>query len=392
MSRRSCRRRLRAAELGEGNVGAARVAPRDRAHADGEQLAVGVEAARAGQLVEGARLDHVARAHVGEKRLQSRGAARRAHRRLHRVECRARHGEAPELEGLVKKPRETVIVAHGDAKSLAFHPCIGSVEGRLVGGSRVMPHAELHKDVRRHVQRVARSGRHLRVGARRGQRQARVRRIVVIMDQVVQRPGVVGAKGEDRAKDRRRFSLHGAANERMLVLIVARIAKESRTARRGAHERQCEECPCLEVGRIRASQLAHRLAIGTIARCALARSVQRLDGPQVALLALGRRQSQPRLRCRRKPCERRARGVGILVEPQRLVAGHRLAPVRHGKAAVVALSLAKRLDGVLVLEVVERLHAAQECGLRGSRAGVGKAHRGSEQQREQDRGCHGSRC
>ena len=142
-------------ELGEGKGGAARsrrataLMPIATARRWGRSCA-------AGQLVEGPRLDHVARAHVGES------AFNRGRRRPRTADCIVQSVDGPsrsaQLKKLVEEPGQTVIVLHGDGECLAFDPCIRSEERGLVGGSRIMPHAELDKDVRGHVQGVARCG------------------------------------------------------------------------------------------------------------------------------------------------------------------------------------------------------------------------------------------
>ena len=96
----------------------------------------------------------------------------------------------------------------------------------------------------------------------------------------------------------------------------------------------------------------------------------------------------------RYPCSRgvfafaaRACGVGpslasaacaachIFVKPQRLIEGHRLAPVRQRKRRIDLLRGAKRVDGLFVAEAMQPQHAANEVRLRRRRAGVRKRDR-----------------
>src|SRR5439155_25584108 len=124
---------------------------------------------------------------------------------------------------------------------------------------------------------------------------------------------------------------------------------------------------------------------------ALPGSEQGLDRPQVGLLADRFRLSGARLRRRGQAEQDLPPLARVLIAPEGLVAGHGLPPVGHGEVAVDRLGLAESLHGVLVLEVVEGGHAAQEGRLRRGRAGVGEANgrqadEGDERERDQRTG------
>ncbi len=54
------------------------------------------------------------------------------------------------------------------------------------------------------------------------------------------------------------------------------------------------------------------------------------------------------------------RGLGVLIEPERLVVGHGLSPVGHGERGIDALGFLEFEDGLLVREVVQRRHAPEK--------------------------------
>ena len=68
---------------------------------------------------------------------------------------------------------------------------------------------------------------------------------------------------------------------------------------------------------------------------------------------------------------REPRRVAILLAPQRMVVGHRLAPVGHGEVRIDRLHLDERLARILVLEAVQQQHRADEglLGLGSTRVG-----------------------
>ena len=364
-------------KLGERHLRELGVAAPGGTHADGEELAAGVEVPCGRELLERAGLDDVAGAHVRQDRLEAWGIGG-LHRRLHEIERLPCFLEAALLERLVAEPGEAVIVAHADREPLALDPGFGRAKRSFIGGGRVVPHAELEKDVGGHVQRVAGLRRDLRVGARRGEGPPGVVRVVVVVDQVVESSRMIGMALQHLLQDRRRFLLDRAAYERMLMPVVAAFAEERRAARRGAHQREGQQALHVGILGMRRRQAPHRLRVRVVALRAVPASEQHLDGPKKALLAVGPCLRRARLRRRRQPSQGLARLGDVLIEPERLVVGHGFPPVGHGEIAIDALGLAEGLDGVFVLEVMKGGHAAQEGGLRRSRSGIGKRRQDDE--------------
>ena len=70
--------------------------------------------------------------------------------------------------------------------------------------------------------------------------------------------------------------------------------------------------------------------------------------------------------------ERSLRLGHILLRPQRMVMAHGLAPVGHHKARIGLLCVLEGQGGLIEFEIVQRLDAAQEVGLRGRSARGGK--------------------
>jgi hypothetical protein len=363
------------------------VAAPDGAHADGEQLAAGVEVPGRGEILEGTGLDDVPGPHVRQERLEARLAGG-GHGGLHEHEGLPGLLEAAELQRLVEQPGEAVVVAHADGQRLAPDPRLGRAERRLVGGRRFVPHPELEKDVSGHVQGMAGLGRDLRVRARRGQRFRGVSGIVVVVDQVVERAGMIGMAGQHPLEDRRGLLLDGAAHERVSVRVVAGVAEQRRAARGGGHEREGQEALHVGIVRVRRGQPPHPLRIRLIARRAVSASEQGLHRAEVTLLQLRLRLRGARRGRRRQPAQGCARFVRVLVEPERLVPGDGLAPVAQDEIAVHALRLAEGLDGVFVLEVVQRDDAAQERRPCGHGTGVGKASGGQDQEHDEREPAH----
>ena len=75
------------------------------------------------------------------------------------------------------------------------------------------------------------------------------------------------------------------------------------------------------------TELRHTIGVRAIARRLVAAAKEDLDGIEVRLLPLGWCLGQSRVASRRQLRQRPARLVQILVEPERLVVAHRLAPI-----------------------------------------------------------------
>src|SRR5439155_21227130 len=83
------------------------------------------------------------------------------------------------------------------------------VRGRPVRVDRLLPQSQTREDVARHVKRVRRRRRDLRVAAGGGEGAARERRRIVAMDDVVGHPGVVRLLGEYLFENRASLELVG---------------------------------------------------------------------------------------------------------------------------------------------------------------------------------------
>src|SRR6185295_17017064 len=95
-------------------------------------------------------------------------------------------------------------------------------------------------------------------------------------------------------------------------------------------------------------------------------------GIEVGLLPNGSRLCLSRVTSRRKAIQRRTRLLDVFVVPERLVVGHRLAPICESERGVDPLSLSEGGDGVVVLEAVQQQHAAHERRLCRRGSGVGE--------------------
>ena len=230
-----------------------------------------------------------------------------------------------------------------------------SVGRQDVRVDRLLPRADTREGVRRHVQRVRRRRRDLRVAARRAQRVIGQRRHVVAVDDVVRDARMIGLLGVELLEDRPGLQL-------IRVRLVGRL--------RGGRERQRVEDRRLAIGRILRGQIPHRLRVRDDARALIDRgeiSVELRRGGDVAPLAL-------RLGGR---LERERDGVQALLELRRRPHDHgeRIAPPRERDAPVRDRARGIRrerrletLDGLTELEGVQQRHGAVELRLRCRRA------------------------
>ena len=234
-------------------------------------------------------------------------------------------------------------------------------EGGLITFLHIRPHAELHEDVRGHVQRVRRRRRDLRVPACRFQRQDGVLRRVAGVDQVVRRAGMVGIALEDVHGDGRRF--HRALD----VLAVLRLGVE----REGVEKRNF-----IVLGKL-AVEPGEALHPGRAA--ILKQCTSRLDQ---ALLR------QRELRVSRNPGQRGATRTRFLLVPDGVIVGHRLAPERD-RAGRGFLRRDERIAGVVVHERMQVEHPLQHVLLAGPGPG-GREVRDAQVRRQEERK-HGHR-
>jgi hypothetical protein len=232
------------------------------------------------------------------------------------------------------------------------------------------------------VPRVARGGRDLRVETGRVERHRRVLAVVVGVQRVVRRAGMLRVALQDGGGDPA-----GLERDRLVPAAVGDCREQrQRVERRG-----------LVVARVLARELGHASRVGPIARGFVPIAEQRLDRSEVGLLARRRRLRLPRRGGGRQTIQRRTRLVDALVVPERLIVAERLAPVRQRKAWIDALRLAERRNRIVVLEAVEEQHAADERRLRGGRAGVGKGDASEERRRlrcrdrQRERGEHAAK-
>ncbi len=300
-------------------------------------------------------VDQIVRTHLRQVRSRSRRAALLCIL-PHDLEPLTRIPVTALLHVAVSQPAQRVGVARVAGQPLPLDPLVGDVPGRFVRRHHLVPHAQRDEDVRGHVLGVAGGGRDRRVGPRRTQPQRRVHRIIVGVDQVMGGARVLRVVAERFLDDRRR----------------PHICRDVSALVGGSEKRQRVECGRFVVVRILLPQAAHRIGVGEVARSLVAVTVQDIQRAQVVLFAVGRCLGQPRFGRRSQPTQRRQRRLTVLLLPDGMVVRHRLAPVGEGEVGVDALSLAKRLGGVGILEAVEQQNASQEGLLRCRRAGVGE--------------------
>ena len=221
--------------------------------------------------------------------------------------------------------------------------------GLLVGAHHVVPHAQGHEDVRGHVLRMRRGGRDRRQAAGGLQRACRMLGIVHAVDPVVRRARVLGVAQVHRLRDARGLE------------EVGQVA----LAMREPEQRQGMEQPGFVVAGKASRQVGHRLEVARIARTLLALAVEHFGGGQPGLLAFGRCAGGASGGVRRQLRERRAPGGDVLLVPDRVRVGHRLAPVGEREAGIARLCVQEGFLRRRILEQVQQQHAAHEGGLRG---------------------------
>jgi hypothetical protein len=140
---------------------------------------------------------------------------------------------------------------------------------------------------------MRRRRRDLRVGIRVSQAERRVDRIVVGVDQVVGRAGVLRVLRIDLLDERR-----GAHVDRKVAAAVA-----------GAEDRERVERRDFIVGRILVVHPLHRIGVGEIARQLFAGAEQFLNRAEPVFLLFGRRLGAARVGGRRELGERRLREI-----------------------------------------------------------------------------------
>ena len=274
---------------------------------------------------------------------------------------------ASQLQQLVLEPREGVIAAHGERQPSGFDPGIGRGIRRLIRKCRLTPHPELQKNVRRHVPRVARGRRRLGVGAGGRQREMRVGRIVVVVQKVVQCARMPGVRPQHLFENRRHARLGRAAGKRRAVSLV-RIHRTRQSSRHCAEQRQRIEGGDFRIVRELRVVRRHRARVRGTPRGDVAGAKQRFDGGQEPAFAFGAGLGRPRDGVRRQARQDAPRGGDVFVLPERLVVGHRLAPVGHRETRIDLLCLDEGGVGVFVFEVVECGDADEKFGVSSRRS------------------------
>ncbi len=231
------------------------------------------------------------------------------------------------------------------ARVALLHQLPSRLRGLDVGGDRLLPEAEPREDVRRHVEGVRRIRRDFRVGARCREGLGRELGIVEGVDHVVGHAGVVGLGDQQAVQDRRR----------LLVVGMGRVVR-----RLGALDRDRVEDRGLVVVGEALRQSLHRVAIRRGARAVvepLLVAVERGDRVDVALLPV-----RLRPEVERPPGRGLARGElgGARRSPDRVVVGHRDAPLRHAARGILRRDLLEREARLLVAEGVEQRDRARE--------------------------------
>ena len=184
--------------------------------------------------------------------------------------------------------------------------------------------------------------------------------IVVRVNQIVRRARMRRIPPQHVLHDGRR--LHRRAQIRLAT-------------RAQAQEGERVQARPLEVGRVLLLYLRHRRLVGPSALLELALPVQGLHGPEIGPLprispsATASPVPQPRQRC--------ARSRGVVLAPDGVIVGERLAPIGHREAGVDSLRLPKRLGRICVLEAVEQGQSSEERCLGPAGARIGEAHQSS---------------
>ena len=199
------------------------------------------------------------------------------------------------------------------------------------------------------MQRVLGVGRDLRVAPRRLEPARRERRVVAGVNQVVRAAGMVRVGGEHPLREVDGGIAGGLPLGRREVADVG-----------GEHRGERGERRRIQVVRIREGHDPHRVREPAHPHGQRAVDEQRLD--RLSECALPRRAGlrQPRVARGAQPSERAACGVGVVLAPQQMAVGQRLAPERHGERRIGRLRRPERLGRLVVLEAVEQGEAALE--------------------------------
>ena len=219
----------------------------------------------------------------------------------------------------------------------------------------LIPHPQREEDVGGHVLRVRGVGRDHGIRPGRRQTERRTDRVVVAMDQEVRRARVV------RVVPEYLFSDGGGPQVRRHVPHPLTQAEQGeRVEDLGFAVRGEARDQPLQGERVRRVSLRFRAV-----------AVEDFDGFEIRLLPGRRRLGAPGGGRRAEALEGCAGGAQVLLVPDRMRVGERLAPIGEGESGIEALRLAESLRRVPVLEAVQQQHTADELRLsrRGSRRG-----------------------
>ena len=178
-------------------------------------------------------------------------------------------------------------------------------------------------------------------------------RIVIVVQQVVQRTGMPGVCLEHALEDAADLLLNLAARQ-ALTAAFGGISGSDQASRHRPQEGERIERRRIGIRRIGRVDACHRVGIRAMAGRRIAVAEEDLHGREVRLLARVARLCRARSRRRAQRREHRSRRRDVLVAPERLVVRQRLAPVREDEPWIDLPRALKRLVRVLVLEVVQR--------------------------------------
>ena len=209
--------------------------------------------------------------------------------------------------------------------------------------------------MRRHVKRVRRIGRQIRVHIGRVQPDDGARWVVEGVHDVVRGAGMAAVAAKHPQRDCAGLEVD---------------ARALPAALRRPHQRQRIKRRRVVVIRKSLRQLAHGFGVFDRALMTIALAVQHFYGVEVAALPLGGRFRQAFRPARGKLDERLAGTGHVLLRRIVVPAGmtQRLAPVRKRETGVRLLRLAKCFSRVLPFEAVKEFHPFEEIGLRGGAA------------------------
>ena len=228
----------------------------------------------------------------------------------------------------------------------------GGRDGREVGVDRFLPQAQADEDVRRHVERVRRGRRDLRVAARGVETHRGKLGLVAAVNQVMRDARLIGVLREQLVQDR----------NRLLPIVERRVV-----GRLAGEQRQRVERGGLGVVRVVAIDLLHAVGVGLRAGHVIASlGIAEKGGGsrEISLLtARGVRAGLSLLDLRPAAIE-----IGLAhLLPELVVEAHRGAPVRHRATRRCLRDGDELLFGFLVPERVEQRDAALEVLLHGGR-------------------------